>query len=58
MLENILREFHAMKYADVSILLDDMNCVGNGLCFNAKETFGNKHLLAAESFIAADMRVL
>lgn len=56
MLENILREFHTMKAEEISILLDDMERVGNSLYFNAIETFSDKHLLAAESFIAADMK--
>lgn len=56
MLGNILRELHTMKAEDISILLDDMDCVENNLFFNAIEAFSDKHLLAAGNFITADMK--
>lgn len=57
MLENILREFHMMRAEDINALLDDMEREGNSLYFNAIEAFSDKHLLAADRFMADDMKV-
>lgn len=56
MLENILREFHTMRAEDINALLDDMEREGDSLHFNAIEAFSDKHLLAAERFMADDMK--
>lgn len=57
MLENILREFHMMRAEDINALLDDMEREGNSLYFNAIEAFSDKLLLAADRFMADDMKV-
>lgn len=56
MLENILREFHMMRAEDINALLDDMEREGDSLYFNAIEAFSYKLLLAAERFIADDVK--
>lgn len=56
MLENILREFHMMRAEDINALLDDMEREGDSLYFNAIEAFSDKHLIAADRFMADDMK--